>query len=277
MIKAKIFTIRLILCVYNLRAQDWQYLFNGENLDGWEKKGGLAKYKLEEVVMIGTAQLGTPNTFLCTKKRYTDCIFIADVLLPNDLNSAIHKLDIGRWALQVDYPEQVSVDAAKLHFADNGWEMYDTMYATFKFPDNKEIYWDGKSRNCYKTYGAGRGTIIYSTEGSVFVNRESYNLYNRNVELVKKSGKTDASGTTLGGGDTSTKHISYFFEAIRGKEKLSAPIQDGVISNHMALLANISYRTGKPFNENVQNSEAYDREAMALWGREYEPGWEMAA
>jgi len=191
-------------------------------------------------------------------------------------NNAIHELDIGRWALQVDYPEHVLVDAAKLHFVDDGWEMYDTMYATFKFTDNKEIHWDGKSRNGYKTYGAGRGTIVYGTEGSVFVNRESYRLYDRNGELEKESAKTDESGTALGGGgDTSTKHISNFFEAIRGKEKLSAPIQDGAISNHMALLANISYRTGKPFDVNVQNGKAYDREAMALWGREYEPGWEM--
>lgn len=77
------------MCVYNLSAQKWQSLFNGENLDGWEKKGGLANYKVEDGVIIGTAQLETPNTFLCTNERYTDFIFEADVLLPNDLNSGI--------------------------------------------------------------------------------------------------------------------------------------------------------------------------------------------
>src|SRR5699024_6859244 len=66
-------------------------------------------------------------------------------------NNATHEVDIARWALQVDYPNRAHVDAAKQHFADDGWTMYDTMYATFKFPDNKVINWDGKSRNGYQT------------------------------------------------------------------------------------------------------------------------------
>ncbi|MDZ7692224.1 MAG: Gfo/Idh/MocA family oxidoreductase [Balneolaceae bacterium] len=86
-------------------------------------------------------------------------------------NNAIHELDIARWALQVGYPQRVSVDAAKQHYPDDGWTMYDTMYATFEYPDDKVINWDGKSRNGLNTYGSGRGTIIYGTEGSVFVNR----------------------------------------------------------------------------------------------------------
>ncbi len=42
-------------------------------------------------------------------------------------NNATHELDVARWALQVDVPEYVFVEADKRHFKDDGWEMYDTM------------------------------------------------------------------------------------------------------------------------------------------------------
>ena len=84
-------------------------------------------------------------------------------------NNATHELDVARWALQVEFPEYVTVEAAKRHFPEDGWVVYDTMDATFRFPGDKIIKWDGKSRNGHKTYGSDRGTIIYGTNGSVYV------------------------------------------------------------------------------------------------------------
>ncbi len=191
-------------------------------------------------------------------------------------NNSVHELDIARWAMQVDYPVHVQVEANKNHFPDDGWEMYDTMYATFLFDDDKEIVWDGKSRNSLKTYGSGRGTIIYGTEGSVWVNRSYYELYDRRGDLVEKSNETNESGTALGGGgDMSTQHVNNFYEAIRGKATLNAPIADGAISNHLALLANISYRVNKPFPVDNKTGRANDKAAMKLWKREYARGWEL--
>jgi predicted dehydrogenase len=194
-------------------------------------------------------------------------------------NNSVHELDIARWALQVDYPDRLVVRATKEHFPDDGWEMYDTMYASFLFDNEKEIVWDGKSRNSFKTYGAGRGTIIYGTEGSVWVDRSYYALYDRSGTLIEKSDETDEGGTGLGGGgSTSTQHVSNFFEAIRGNASLNAPIHDGAISNHMALLANIGYRVDRPLAIDSRDGKILnDADAMNLWSREYEPGWEMKA
>ena len=87
-------------------------------------------------------------------------------------NNATHELDIARWALEVDYPNDVSVFAQKNHFIDDGWTMYDNMEAKFKFSKNKSINWNGRSRNAFgKQRDGGRGTIVYGTEGSVFINR----------------------------------------------------------------------------------------------------------
>jgi predicted dehydrogenase len=191
-------------------------------------------------------------------------------------NNGTHEFDIARWALQVNYPMRVDVEAEKRHFPDDGWEMYDTMEATFRFAGDKVIVWDGKSRNGFQTYGYDRGTIIYGSEGSVFVDRDKYVLYDRNGKEVKSSISTSSeSGTALGGGgDMSTAHMENFFNAIRGKGTLNAPIQDGVFSQSMVHYSNIAYRIGKGFDIDDQTGRMYDRDAMKLWKRTYEPGWE---
>ncbi|SDB44678.1 Tat (twin-arginine translocation) pathway signal sequence [Flavobacteriaceae bacterium MAR_2010_188] len=191
-------------------------------------------------------------------------------------NNGTHELDVARWALQVNLPNHTYVEGNKRHFQDDGWEMYDTMEATFKFADEKIIQWDGKSRNNYSTYGAGRGTVIYGTEGSVFVDREKYMLYDRNGTLIKESlSDSTEAGTALGGGgDTSTKHVQNMFEAIRGKSKLNAPIEDASVSMAMVHYANIAYRIKKAFDIDDKTGQMFDRDAMALWSRTYQPGWD---
>ena len=191
-------------------------------------------------------------------------------------NNATHELDIARWALQVEFPNHVAVDAGKYHFKDDGWEMYDTMLATFKFDGDKTIIWDGKSRNNYDMYGGGRGTVIYGTEGAVFVDRELYRLFDRDGKLIRevKSGG-DEGGTGLGGGgDMSTSHVVNFLEAIRGKEVPRSPIGEGRKSTLLCHLANISSRIGENFDCNSSNGHIYNRKGMELWSRSYEPGWE---
>ncbi|SDS64403.1 Gfo/Idh/MocA family oxidoreductase [Gramella sp. MAR_2010_147] len=191
-------------------------------------------------------------------------------------NNGTHELDIARWALQVGYPEHTRVIAGKRQFKDDGWEMYDSMEATFNFSDNKIIQWDGKSRNAYNTYGAGRGTLIYGSEGAAFVDRDRYEMTNLGGEIIKerKTGSNEAGTALGGGGDTSTAHILNFFNTIRGTEKLQAPIDDAAVSMAMVHYANIAYRTGKDFDIDEKNGRIYDRDAMALWSREYENGWE---
>jgi predicted dehydrogenase len=192
-------------------------------------------------------------------------------------NNATHELDVARWALQVDYPNMVEVEAAKRHFPEDGWVMYDTMEAQFKFENGSVIEWDGKSRNSYNTYGADRGTIIYGTDGTVFVNRDGYKQYDRGGKLIKENmGGGTEGGTQLGGGgDMSTTHVVNFFNAVRGIEKQNSNIEEGAVSTLLCHLANISYRTGEtlvcdPKNGHITNS----KKAMALWTREYEKGWE---
>lgn len=194
-------------------------------------------------------------------------------------NNATHELDVGRWALQVKYPEEVYVNAAKNHFKDDPWTMYDTMDATINFPGDKTVKWDGKSRSGHPTYGAGRGTIIYGSEGSVFVNRDGYRLYDRRGELVRERQGGSEAGTALGGGgDMTTLHVKNFLDAIRGKDSLNSPIEEGAISTNLSHYANISYRTGNKLIAVDPTSGHFQSKKMMkkYWSRDYEKGWRPA-
>lgn len=192
-------------------------------------------------------------------------------------NNGTHELDVARWALNVDFPLHVEVEAGKRHFVNDGWEMYDTMDTTFRFSGDKIIKWDCKSRNGYDIYGGdGRGTIIYGSEGSVFVNRKKYILYDRSGKIIKSSKLESSEGGTAlgGGGDMTTTHMINFFDAIRGKVKLTAPIEDASISMAMVHYSNIAFRIGKGFSIDDNTGRMFDRDAMKLWSRNYAPGWE---
>lgn len=77
-------------CATSAEAQGddgWVALFNGENLDGWEQKNGIAKYTVEDGAIVGTSVPNTPNSFLCTKKHYSDFILEFEFKGHPNLNS----------------------------------------------------------------------------------------------------------------------------------------------------------------------------------------------
>jgi len=192
-------------------------------------------------------------------------------------NNATHELDIARWAMNVKHPEHVEVKSGKFHYKDDGWEMYDTMQATFRFAGNRTIQWDGRSRNGYNKYGFGRGTIIYGSKGSVYVDRGGYKLFDLKGEVIKekRSDGNEAGNALGGGGDMTTLHTINFFDAIRGKAALTSPIDEGATSQLLTHYANIAYRIDDAFEVDENTGRIYNREAMKLWSRTYEPGWEI--
>jgi predicted dehydrogenase len=192
-------------------------------------------------------------------------------------NNATHELDIARWAMNVEYPMHVDVFSGKFHYPNDGWTMYDTMEANFHFEDNRIIQWDGQSRNAYNKYGKSRGTLIYGSEGSVMTDRDGYTVFDLTGKVIKENinVKGSESGITLGGsGNLSTLHVNNFMDTIRGKSKLTSPIEVGAISQMLTHYANISSRIGKSFAVDTKNGRIKDDEAMKLWSREYEKGWE---
>ena len=75
------------------------------------------------------------------------------------------------------------------------------------------------------------------------------------------------------GGDVT--HIQDFLDAIRQGTKLHAEIEEGYKSVLLCHLGNISYRLGRTIHLDAATHQiAGDKDAAALWSREYRPGWE---
>ncbi len=71
------------------QSDKWEPLFNGKNLDNWEKLNGTASYEIIDGSIVGVAKMGTPNTFLTTRETYSDFILEVEVRVDNRLNSGI--------------------------------------------------------------------------------------------------------------------------------------------------------------------------------------------
>jgi len=67
----------------------WEILFNGKDFDNFEQLNGKAEYKIENGEMVGISKLKTPNSFMATKKKYSDFILEFEVLVENGLNSGV--------------------------------------------------------------------------------------------------------------------------------------------------------------------------------------------
>jgi hypothetical protein len=67
----------------------WISLFNGKNLDGWEQINGLAKYEARDGTIVGSSVPNSPNSFLCTKKKYGDFELQFEVKVDPRLNSGV--------------------------------------------------------------------------------------------------------------------------------------------------------------------------------------------
>lgn len=70
-------------------AGDWVPLFNGKNLDGWTQRNGTATYRVEDGAIVGKTTEGSPNSFLCTDRDYSDFELVFEVKVDNRLNSGV--------------------------------------------------------------------------------------------------------------------------------------------------------------------------------------------
>ena len=195
------------------------------------------------------------------------------------LNNGTHELDVIRWGLGVDYPTQVVSAGGRFHFQDD-WETPDTQTITYNFANNTACTWEGRSCNGYNSEDSGRGVIFYGDKGTiVYPGANSYKIFDGDNKLVyeaKDDTPYDPKNTVSPTEKLDTLHLQNFCQAIRGKESVNAPILEGHKSTLLPQLGNIAYRVGRtlhcdPTNGHILN----DKEAMKLWAREYQKGWEI--
>jgi len=191
------------------------------------------------------------------------------------LNNGTHEVDVCRWALGVDYPKRVTASGGRYHFKDD-WEFYDTLVTSFEYED-KMISWEGKCCEGMKIYGRDRGAAIMGTTGTVILDRDGYEIYDlrSNKTSEFKVGTSTSSADTVGRDSMTDAHFANFIAAIRKGEKLHAPVGEGNVAVTMLQLSNIAWKMNRELHVDAQDGRIQgDAEAMKMWGREYEKGWE---
>jgi predicted dehydrogenase len=191
------------------------------------------------------------------------------------LNNGTHEVDICRWALGVDYPRRITSSGGRYHFKDD-WQFYDTLITSYDYED-KLIAWENKSCQGMKYFNRDRGSEIMGTTGAVVVDRDGYQVYDL------KGNRTDAfdtgsatTSTDLTGRDSMTDaHFANFIAAIRQGEKLNAPVSVGNVAVTMLQLSNIAWEVNRELEIDAGDGHIlHDPEALSMWGRTYEKGWE---
>lgn len=191
-------------------------------------------------------------------------------------NNGTHEIDICRWALGVDLPNSVTSFGGKYTY-DDDWEFVDNQQVTFSFDNDKFITWTGHSRGIMKPKRPGRGITIYGSKGSIMLDRNFYQLYDLQGNLLKEEKEGGASETTntRGEGQLDVNHVGNFFNAIRQDESLHSDIQDASITTMLCHLGNMAQDAGETLKIDTATGKVLNNEmAMKFWKREYTPGWE---
>jgi len=191
------------------------------------------------------------------------------------LNNGTHEVDVARWLLGVDYPDSVTSTAGRFAFQDD-WQYYDTMDTSWKYPDH-QITWECRCCNNMPMFGRERGVTVHGTTGTVLIDRGGYEVYDLNGHLKDeyKVGKSSSSGDTVGRDSMTDAHFANMIAAVRTGEPLHSPIEIANVSVTMVQHSNIAWRVKRELKlDNKTGHILNDPEAMKLWGRDYEKGWE---
>jgi predicted dehydrogenase len=194
------------------------------------------------------------------------------------LNNGTHEVDVCRWALGVNWPTRVTSNGGRYQFEDD-WETPDTQVIAWDYVEGKSISWEGRSCNEFPVEGLSRGSMIYGTEGTVLLNGNAYTVYDKKKKKVKQvegNESADATDTVSASGiGLDRLHVKDFLECIRTGKKPNSPIEEGHISVAMLHLGNIAWRTKQELKCDLSDGHIQNgADAMKLWRRDYEPGWE---
>lgn len=192
------------------------------------------------------------------------------------LNNGTHEVDVCRWALGADYPTRVTSSGGRYQFKDD-WQFYDTLVTSYEY-DDKLISWEGKCCQGMKFYNRDRGSTIMGTTGTVLVDRDGYEIYDldgKKTDEFRVAHKQTLSSDLIGADSMTDAHFANFIAGIRSSEHLHAPIEVGNVTVTMLQLSNFAWEVNRelrldPADGKIQN----DPQAMTMWGREYEKGWE---
>ncbi len=151
-----------------LYAQETAFtpLFNGKDLSGWEQYGGTATYEAKDGVLVGTAVVQTPNSFLCTDRPYGDFVLTFEFQDDPNLNSGV--MFRAQWRQEKDlrriYGYQMEIDPSPRAYTGG---IYDEGRRGWLYP----LHYNPPARTAYRQAGWNTARIeAIGNELRTFIN-----------------------------------------------------------------------------------------------------------
>ena len=111
-------------------SAEWQTLSDVRDLDNWRQVGGDAEYRIDGKEIVGTAVPNSPNSFLTTKRTYSDFILEFEVFDDPELNSGVQfRSHVGENGVVEGY--QVELDPSPRAFSGG---LYDEKRRRWMYP-----------------------------------------------------------------------------------------------------------------------------------------------
>lgn len=194
------------------------------------------------------------------------------------LNNGAHEVDVCRWALGVNWATRVSSNGGRYQFQDD-WETPDTQTIAWDFAEGKTMSWEGRSCNGFPIEKLERGVLIYGTKGTALLNGNAYTVYDSKKSIVKQADGNEAVDPTntvsASGLGLDRLHFANFIASVRSGTTPNCPAEEGHKSVALLHLGNIAWRVGRELHCDPANGHILrDSDAMKLWRRKYESGWE---
>jgi predicted dehydrogenase len=181
-------------------------------------------------------------------------------------NNGVHTIDICRWGLGVNFPIRVTSQGGRYRYEDDQ-ETPDTHTVSYDFEGRKQITWEGLS--CSETPNHPYLVLFHGELGTMAISDTSY------IITLSAPGSREQRIRTERVQSGDSPHFANLLAAIRDDTRLNSDIEEGHKSTLLCHLGNIAHRTGRilrcsPRDGTIQN----DKEAQALWTREYAKGFE---
>ncbi len=186
----------------------------------------------------------------------------------------VHLIDIVHWAMDVEAPQAISASGGKFFLQDNR-ETPDTLLVTYEYPGFVCTY-ENRELNGSPLSGKGYGIQFHGTEGSLFVDRNGYEI------VPEKRGRGPLAVDRMepaaeqSSNNSAVDHWANFLESVRSRTRPICDIETGHRSTSACLLGNIAYRRRRRIEwdaraERITNSP----EARRYLSREYRRPWKL--
>jgi len=187
----------------------------------------------------------------------------------------VHLLDIVHWAMKVDGPNVITALGSKFCLKDNS-DIPDTLQVTFEYP-NFVCTYENRLGNSNSMYGHGYGIEFHGTDGTMFVDREGFQVFPEKTKIGSKTVDRTATMQMERIDDGLYNHVANMLECMRTRKLPISDIEIGHRTSSACLLGNVALRSKERIEWDVANERLIKGgpAAQKLLSREYRAPWKL--